>query len=89
MIKHDREQSSAESLDDIWSSTWKVSRKKKLYDNIVTDENLRWKLKFAPCYGKFIEAGCGMGTYVLYFNTLGFNIHGIDISKYAIEYYNY
>jgi len=75
----------ARSLDKIWSQTWKRLDLKSQISSLKKNEGLRWKLKFAPCHGKFLEAGCGNGQYVYYFSNLGFDIDGIDISKSAIE----
>ena len=75
---------STKDLDKIWTKTWKGLRMIDSISAIKKDENMRWKLKYAPSHGKFLEAGCGVGQYVLYFKKLGFDIRGIDISKETI-----
>ena len=72
---------STKDLDRIWTETWKGLRITDSIRAIQKDENMRWKLKYAPSHGRFLEAGCGVGQYVLYFNKIGFDIKGIDISK--------
>lgn len=74
-----------ESLDKIWSKLWETENLKSQISSLKKNEGLRWKLKFAPCHGKFLEAGCGTGQYVYYFSSLGFDIDGLDISKSTIE----
>ncbi len=77
-------QTSNEYLDKIWTKVWED---KNIIDSIKAirkDENMRWKLKYAPTHGKILEAGCGVGQYVMYFKKLGFDIEGIDISKEAV-----
>lgn len=35
--------------------------------------------------GRTLEIGCGTGTHAIWLSTRGFDVHGIDISKLAIE----
>jgi ubiquinone/menaquinone biosynthesis C-methylase UbiE len=48
----------------------------------------QWISKFVPRYGKTVEAGCGFGRYVFYFNRMGINIEGIDFSETIINFLN-
>lgn len=48
----------------------------------------QWILKYTPRYGQVIEAGCGLGRYVFYLNSLGINIEGLDFEQDTIEYLN-
>lgn len=75
----------AEDLDDIWSEEWDSGDIIKAIKRINRNEFVRWFLKYAPCHGKFLEAGCGVGQYVFYMNEIGFDIEGLDISSKAIE----
>ena len=79
------ETTSADSLDKIWSESWKDSDIINKIRSVRNDENLRWKLKYAPNHGKFLEAGCGLGQYVFHFKSMGFDIQGVDISRDAID----
>ena len=72
----------------VWDSQW---------ENISPEKEIRkwdfyglrpWIMKYAPRYGKVIEAGCGSGRWVLYLSRLGINIDGIDFSKPTIDYLN-
>lgn len=47
-----------------------------------------WIMKYAPRYGRVIEAGCGTGRYVFYLSALGIDIEGIDFSVPTIDYLN-
>ena len=75
----------ASDLDEMWGDSWQKTNRIALIKNIHKDENRRWKLKYAPVNGKILEAGCGLGQYVFYFNELGFDCDGIDISEFAIK----
>jgi len=77
-------QTSSKDLDKIWTKVWEDKNINNSIKAIRKDENMRWKLKYAPTHGKILEAGCGVGQYVLYFKKLGFDIKGIDISKEAV-----
>ena len=74
-----------ERLAELWDISWERSNFMSLINLLYKDDNLKWKLKYAPMHGSFLEAGCGMGQYVFYLNELGFKIQGIDISEYAIN----
>jgi len=85
MEKNGGEKTSADDLDGMWSTAWQEADTMDLIRNLKKDETLRWKLKYAPLYGTFLEAGCGMGQYVFFFRELGFDIKGVDISEFSIE----
>ena len=80
-----QEKTSDEDLNNIWTKVWKNENIVDSIRNIRKDENLRWKLKYAPLNGKILEAGCGVGQYVIYFKKMGFDIEGIDISNETVE----
>jgi len=48
----------------------------------------QWVSKFAPRFGKVIEAGCGVGRYVFYLKRLGVDIEGMDFSEELIKNLN-
>ena len=75
----------ASDLDEMWGESWKQADRINLIKSIHKHEIRRWILKYAPIKGKILEAGCGLGQYVFYFNEFGFDCDGIDISKYTIE----
>lgn len=82
--KNDRK-TLAKYLDEMWSNSWKKTEIIEKIKEIHKDESRRWKLKYAPIHGKFLEAGCGLAQHTFYFMEMGFDIEGIDISKLAIE----
>jgi SAM-dependent methyltransferase len=45
----------------------------------------QWILKYAPRYGKVLEAGCGLGRYNFYLSHFGIEIIGLDFSEYSIS----
>ena len=47
-----------------------------------------WILKFTPRHGKVLEAGCGLGRWVLLLSRLGIDIEGLDFAKPTIDYLN-
>ncbi len=47
-----------------------------------------WILKYAPRFGKTVEAGCGLGRYVFYLSEMGVDIEGVDFSENAIDLLN-
>ena len=47
-----------------------------------------WILKFAPRYGKTLEAGCGLARWCFYLSKMGIDIEGVDFSQPTIEYLN-
>lgn len=42
-------------------------------------------IKYLPKGGKILEAGCGLGRWVIYFREKGYDIIGIDLAKEAVE----
>jgi SAM-dependent methyltransferase len=41
--------------------------------------------KYLPKKGRILEAGCGLGRWVIYYRRKGYDIIGIDLAKAAIE----
>jgi SAM-dependent methyltransferase len=85
MDKTDDDRTLEGDLDQMWGQSWKKTETLALIKNLRKAETMRWKLKYAPMHGKFLEAGCGMGQYVFYLMEFGFDIEGVDISSYSIE----
>jgi SAM-dependent methyltransferase len=44
-----------------------------------------WILKYAPRFGKVVEAGSGLGAYVFYLRHLGIDIEGLEFSPEIVE----
>lgn len=47
-----------------------------------------WIMKFTPRHGKVLEAGCGLGRWVLLLSRLGIEIEGLDFARPTIDYLN-
>ncbi len=45
----------------------------------------QWILKHTPRFGRVVEAGCGLGRYVLYLSRLGIDVDGIDFHDGSVE----
>lgn len=45
----------------------------------------QWILKHTPRFGKVLEAGCGLGRYVLYLSRLGIDVDGLDFHSESVE----
>jgi ubiquinone/menaquinone biosynthesis C-methylase UbiE len=74
--------------ESVWSNEW---------EQLTPESKIRmrdfyglrqWISKFTPRYGKVIEAGCGLGRYVIYFSEMGIDIEGVDFSQSTIDYLN-
>lgn len=67
-----------------WQSYW--SGRDPVYE-LKTIDNLflrPWILKYIPRHGVSIEAGCGLGKYVLYLRHLGIDILGLEFEEKTI-----
>jgi SAM-dependent methyltransferase len=73
---------------ETWGNSWKnltPEAEIKMWDYYGLRQ---WILKYAPRYGKTIEAGCGLGRYVFYLSRLGITMEGIDFVSAIIDYLN-
>jgi SAM-dependent methyltransferase len=68
-----------------WDEEW--SGRDVMHDIGMRDyfNGRQYILKFFPWWGKALEAGCGLGRYVFYFNALGREIVGMDFSAESIR----
>lgn len=70
-----------------WDTVWRS--KQTSYDNLLDKvKYLRRTLlveKFLSKSDRILEAGCGDGKFVFYFDSLGYNITGIDYVESAIQ----
>jgi len=87
MLKLFRAESSVYIGQDIesWDRTW---------DGASIQEALRWATvcnmrpvfeRYFPRRGKILEGGCGLGQFVIYFRSLGYDIEGVDFSPLAVS----
>jgi len=56
---------------------WNIDTPPEILQELVNSEKIK------PC--KVLELGCGIGNYVIYLSTLGFQPTGVDFSETAIE----
>ncbi len=73
-----------EEWDEYWKKT-SISKELKLID---TDGLRPIFSKFLPKKGKILEAGCGMGKWVVDLSKKGYDIIGVDNNKYALKKLN-
>lgn len=74
-----------EDQQKIWDEKWAVSDiEKELYE---ASNSPVFKLfeRFLPSNGKILDAGCGLGGYLLLLKEKGYDVYGIDFSKDAIS----
>ncbi len=64
---------------------WNIEEFDALVETCITDDATPYILKYMPKEGKIIEAGCGLGRYVVYLSELGYDIEGIELSAETVE----
>lgn len=64
--------------DNNWVDYWKRSSMEKNLKNCETDGLLPVLLKYLPKGGRILEAGCGLGKWVVFLRRRGYNITGVD-----------
>jgi len=70
---------------EFWSEHWENINFQKLLKSARTSPLTSSLVANLPKQGKIIEAGCGLGQYVLYLQQQGYNIQGCDYSSTAIK----
>ena len=73
---------------DTWDNWWKDLTPEKEIQKWDFYGLRPWIMKFTPRHGKVLEAGCGLGRWVLLLSRLGINIEGLDFAKPTIDYLN-
>lgn len=68
-----------------WDEVWRIDNIERNMAKLDYPEY--WEIfdKYISKEDKLIEAGCGLGKWINYFSTRGYNITGIDYSTVAIE----
>lgn len=64
--------------DSNWADYWKRTDMAENLRNCETDGLLPILVKFLPKDGKILEAGCGLGKWVVFLRKKGYDISGID-----------
>jgi SAM-dependent methyltransferase len=73
---------------EVWKQFW-GNRTPETEQGFIDNLYLRpWIVKYLPRFGKSVEAGCGMATYVFYLRHLGIDIEGLEFSKDIVEAVN-
>lgn len=81
MRKYFRLANEAESWDGLWSTTQFEEALKSAHCHFLTSVFQR----YFPRQGKILEAGCGLGQYVVFYRAQGYDIEGVDSSVVAIR----
>ncbi|MEM1995639.1 MAG: class I SAM-dependent methyltransferase [Thermoplasmatales archaeon] len=64
---------------------WKEEDFDALLESCTRAPELPYIIKYMPKDGKIIEAGCGLGRFVIYLSERGFNIEGIEINPVTVS----
>lgn len=68
-----------------WSEHWGQYDIASLLQWVESSPLTHLLAHYLPSKGKILEAGCGLGQFVLYFRSKGYEIEGIDFSETAIR----
>lgn len=67
-----------------WTKHWGSISVEQMLKGISNNPRERIFMKYLP-KGKILEGGCGLGQWVIYLSSLGYNIEGVDFSKETIK----
>ena len=68
-----------------WDEVWKTDNIQRNMAKLDYPEYWAIFDKYIPKNGKLLEAGCGLGKWINYFYTRGYDITGIDYSQVAVD----
>ena len=71
--------------DVSWSNYWSQTSIEDNLKSCETDGLLPILTKYLPAKGKILEAGCGLGKWVIYLGRKGYDIVGTDSFEGAVE----
>lgn len=74
-----------EKRREFWDRIWSKCSLQEAVKEVETNFMLPIFLKYFTKDGKILEAGCGLGKYVIYFTRKGYNIEGIDFAQETIN----
>ena len=77
--------SSLGSEEKYWDRNWRDESIKEAVRFCEIDPLCRIFDKYFPHKGKILEAGCGLGQYVIYYRRRGYDIEGVDFSQETLE----
>ena len=64
---------------------WEIEDFDHLVKSCIPDDSTPYILKYMPKKGRVLEAGCGLGRYLVYLSQRGYSIEGIEISQETVE----
>jgi len=76
---------SSGEMDKIWDRVWSDSKISDKLLQIEDDELLPLFIKYLPLKGKILEAGCGLGQWVIYLRDREYDITGIDFAEQTVR----
>lgn len=71
--------------NEFWDDCWKDTSLERQLKLTAQDDELEIFLKYLPKKGKIIEAGCGLGRWVICLKQKGYDIIGIDFAQDTIR----
>ena len=75
----------SKNVQDQWDEVWKIDNIQRNMAKLDYPEYWAVFDKYIPKTGKLLEAGCGLGKWMNYFHTRGYDITGIDYSQVAVD----
>ena len=73
------------TMESIWDTEWSRVDISRVSMKLEQVENWRWIKKYISPPGRILEAGCGPAKWVKFLQDQGFEAHGLDYSKVAID----
>jgi len=71
-----------------WEENWQPHEVKDLlqiFDYPRVKKQIELYLKYLPKTGKILEGGCGLGPYLIYLRSLGYDVIGVDYNEEPIR----
>jgi len=85
--------SETEFIEEFWTRRWEEKGISESFSRSISrrEENkiLLASIQSMPNNIRMLDAGCGLGEWVVYLSDLGFETHGVDLSQKAIEKLRY
>lgn len=73
------------NVQEQWNEIWKIDNLKRNMEKLTYPEYWPIFEKYITKSKRILEAGCGLGKWMNYFHTRGYNITGIDYSDFAVN----
>lgn len=68
-----------------WDEYWKKTSIRDELELVESDGLLPIFNKFLPKKGRILEAGCGLGKWIITLDRLGYTIEGVDNNRFALD----